>query len=243
MADDLSRGTVDRSGEPFRDHLLPPPAGSRRPLILDAAAPHAIEWTTDQLVAGQLVSFPTDTVYALAAALSRDDALRRVFAVKGRSSTKPLPVLLAAAEHLDRVALDLDPRIVTLVARYWPGPLTVVVPARDGMPAEVLGPGQTVGARVPNHFLALELVERAGGAVAATSANLSDRPPALDAAEVQRQLGSDVDVILDGGLAPGGVPSTVIGFARDEMLVLRDGAIPREHLLASWREIVAGAGR
>ena len=248
MTEDGSRLPVDRSADPARGHLLPAAAGddsaTRRPSLLDPAAPRAIEWTADRLVAGGVVSFPTDTVYALAASLAHPPALRRVFAIKGRPADKPLPVLLASAADLARVGLDLDPRLVTLLARYWPGPLTVVVPARDGMPDEVVGRGpdgrRTVGARVPNHFLALELIERAGGAIAATSANRSGHAPARTAADVVDRLGEDVDVVLDGGVAPGGVPSTVIACAGDELSVLREGAIPRDHLVASWQEPAAG---
>jgi L-threonylcarbamoyladenylate synthase len=167
-------------------------------------------------------------------------ALRRIFALKGRPVGKPLPVLLSAAAGLARVATNVDDRVVVLLDRFWPGPLTVVVPARAGMPPEVLGPDQTIGARVPNHFLALELIERAGGAVAATSANRSDEAPAVTGGEVAELFGDAIDVVLDGGIAPGGVPSTVIAFDGDGIAVLREGAIPGEVLHASWREIVAG---
>ena len=240
MATDDVQSPVDRSGGTLGEHRLSPASGSRRPLLLEPSAPQAIEWTADQLLAGGLVAFPTDTVYALAASLARPDALRRIFAVKGRPAEKPLPVLISAADHLRGISLDLDPRVMTLAARYWPGPLTVVVRAREGMPEEVLGPHRTVGARVPNHFLAVEIIDRAGGAIAATSANLTNHAPALDAAEVRRQLGDNIDVLLDGGVAPGGVPSTVLAFNGDELIVIRDGAIPREHVAASWREVLEG---
>lgn len=231
---------VDRSGSPASGHLLPLVEDARGPLVLDPAAPHAIEWSADRLVDGGVVAFPTDTVYALAASLAHPAALDRVFAVKGRPAAKPLPVLLASAGDLDRVALDLDDRVIALVARYWPGPLTVVVAAREGMPDQVLGPHHTVGARVPNHFLALEVIERAGGAVAATSANRSGDAPAHVAVQVIEALGAGVDLVLDGGPTPGGVPSTVVSFAGDELVLLREGVIPKDHLLAAWREIVAG---
>jgi L-threonylcarbamoyladenylate synthase len=240
MIDDPSRTPVDRSADPAQGHLLPPADGDHRLLRLEPAAPRAIEWTVDQLVAGGVVAFPTDTVYALAASLAHPAALRRIFALKGRPPDKPLPVLLASAEHLGQVGDDVDDRIVLLLDRYWPGPLTVVVPARAGMPPEVLAPDGTIGVRVPNHFLALELIERAGGAIAATSANRSDEPPAVTAAEVAARFGDEIDVLLDGGLAPGGVPSTVIAVGDGQLLFLRDGAIPREILRAAWDEISAG---
>ena len=237
---DADRLPPDRSADPTQGHLVPPADADRRPLVLDPAAPNAIKWTADRLIAGGVVAFPTDTVYALAASLAHEEALQRIFSIKGRPPDRPLPVLLASAGALAKIALDLDPRVVTLLARYWPGPLTAVVPAREGMPEQALGPHRTVGARVPNHPLALELIERAGGAIAATSANRSGQPPARTGQEVIAQLGHDLDMILDGGPTPGGVPSTVVGFTGDAVSVLRDGAIPAEHIRAAWAEIVAG---
>lgn len=240
MTDDPLPLPADRSFELDPGHLLPPAPDDRDPLVLDPAAPQAIEWTVERLVGGGVVAFPTDTVYAVAASLAHPAALDRIFAAKRRPPDKPLPVLLASADDLARLALDLDPRVVTLAARYWPGPLTIVVPARDGVPPQARGPGGTVGARVPNHPLALEVIERAGGAVAATSANASGRPPAGSGAEVAAALGAGVDIVLDGGGTPGGTPSTLVGFAGDQLLVLREGAVPRDELDAAWREIVTG---
>lgn len=240
MTDDGSRLPADHSTELEPGHLLPPPPGGGRLLVLDPAAPQAIESAVEQLVNGRLVSFPTDTVYALAASLAHEEALDRIFAVKGRPTTKPLPILLASATDLNRVALDLPSRVVALLGRYWPGPLTVVISAREGMPAAVVGSGGTIAVRVPNHPLALELLQRAGGAVAATSANRSDRPPALDAEAVRRELGDDIDLLLAGGPAPGRSASTVIGFAGDDLAVMREGPIPGEHLRSSWNEIILG---
>ena len=247
--DEGARLPVDRSADPNQGHLLPidelaPETDpDRRLLVFQPAAPRAIEWTAERLVTGGVVAFPTDTVYAVAASLAHPAALRRIFALKGRPADRPLPVLLASPAALDRVALAIDPRVTALLARYWPGPLTAVVPARAGMPPEVLGPDGTVGARVPNHPLALELLERAGGAVAATSANRTGDPPARTGDEVAETLGDALDVLLDGGLTPGGVPSTVATFQGDDLRILREGAIPHEHLAAAWREILAaGAG-
>ena len=197
-------------------------------------APEDLPQAIAILKAGGVVAFPTDTVYALAASLSHPAALARIIALKGRPTDKPLPVLLAAAADLAQVAQAIDERIVLLLDRFWPGPLTIVVPARVGMPAAVLGPGQTIGARVPDHALARELIERAGGAIAATSANRSGEPPAVTAADVASQVGG-IDLLLDGGRAPGGVASTVIAVAPDrQLIVLREGAIPTESLVAAW---------
>ncbi len=227
-------------------HVLPPPppdpGDERRLVILDRSDPRAITWAAERLATGGVIAFPTDTVYGIAASLGRGEALRRVFAVKGRPTDRPLPVLLASVDALNRVALDLDPKVALLLERYWPGPLTVVVPARDGMPDEVIGPGGTVGTRVPNHPLAIRLLERAGGALAVTSANRSGSVPACTAPEVAEALGDALDLLIDGGPAPGGVPSTVIAFTGDDLIVLREGAIPARELIGAWSRLAATGG-
>lgn len=220
---------------------LPPP---HSPVILDPSAPHGIEWTAERLRDGGVVSFPTDTVYALAASLSHPGALARIFEIKGRPDDKPLPVLLASPADVRDVSTAVDDAVIALASRFWPGPLTVVVPARASLPPEVLGRDPdgrpTVGVRVPAHFLAIDVIGRAGGAVAATSANRSGQAPARSAAEVAAHLGDGYDLLLDGGIAPGGVPSTVIAVHGDRLEVLREGEIARETLEAAWREILAG---
>lgn len=212
-----------------------------RAIVLQAAAPRAVEWTAAQLVAGGVVALPTDTVYGIAAALANQDALHRLFAIKGRPADRTIPVLVSSTDALARLALDLGDRAVLLLDRYWPGPLTVVIPARHGMPAAVMGPGGTVGVRLPNHPLAIEVIEKAGGAIACTSANRHGAAPARSAAEVAETLGPELDLILDGGGTPGGVPSTVVALDGDDLRVLRDGAIPWEHLLATWSAMAGGA--
>ena len=244
MSDEGSRLPADQRLDLEQGHFLPVdllvPDPDRQPLVLQPGAPNAIEWTVERLVMGGVVAFPTDTVYALAASLAHAAALDRIYAIKGRPSDRPLPVLLASAAALQKVTIALDPRVTLLVEGYWPGPLTVVVPAREGMPPHVLGPGHTVGARVPNHPLALELLERSGGTLAATSANPTGAPPARTADDVLASLGSAVDLLLDGGLAPGGVPSTVVAPHANDLVILREGAIPADHLQASWRRIIQG---
>jgi L-threonylcarbamoyladenylate synthase len=241
--DETARSPVDRSLDLDQGHLLPPaPDPERGPTVFPASAPRAIEWTAERLIAGGVVAFPTDTVYGLAASLAHEAAVARILAIKGRPPDKPIPVLLASPDDLDLVARDPDPRLVALAGRFWPGPLTVAVAARAGLPPAVVAADGTVGARVPNHFLAIELIERAGGAIAATSANRGGGDPARDAESALAALGPDVDLILDGGATPGGVPSTVVALAGGALTVVRDGAIPGEAVLAAWREILAGEG-
>jgi len=235
------RGPADLSSDQDQHHRSQREARPRaEPVVLDARAGYGIEWAAEHLIGGGIIALPTDTVYGIGASLAHGDALRRIFAIKERPLSKPLPILLASAAALGSVALDLDERVARLLARYWPGPLTVLLKGREGMPAEVTGPDGIIGARVPNHPVALELLERAGGAMAVTSANRSGEEPARTAEEVVESLGGAIGVVLDAGRTPGGVPSTVIAIEHDGPTILRDGAIPGEHLLATWREIAAG---
>jgi L-threonylcarbamoyladenylate synthase len=214
--------------------------GNAESIVLPAAAPRAIEWVSERIVDGGVVALPTDTVYGIAASLSHEEALARVFAIKNREAAKTLPILVSSSAALEHLTESLSEEVLLLLNRYWPGPLTVVIPARDGMPPEVTGPGHTIGVRLPNHPLAIEVIERSGGAVACTSANLSGEAPARTADEVVAQLGSELDLVLDGGMTPGGVASTVVAFDGPDLIILRDGPIPAEHLRETWREIQAG---
>lgn len=208
--------------------------------LLQAASPSAIEWAVDRLLSGGVIVIPTDTVYGLAASLSHPDQLERLFRIKGRDDGKPVPILVASSEAARDLTAELSEEQAMLLDRYWPGPLTLVVAANPALPDRVRGRDGTVGLRSPNHPLALEIITRAGGAIACTSANRSGDPAALSALEAAITLGEDVDLILDGGLAPGGVASTVAGFRGDEIRVFRDGPIAAEHLRAAWAELRAG---
>jgi L-threonylcarbamoyladenylate synthase len=121
-----------------------------------------------------------------------------------------------------------------LLNDFWPGPLTVVIPTDRDLPHAVLGPGRTVGVRIPNHPLVIEVIDKAGGAIACTSANRSLEPPALTAAEVVQTVGAELDLVLDGGIAPGGRASTVIAVRGDSIAILREGPVEKSDLQSAW---------
>lgn len=214
--------------------------GLRTPVVLDAARPEAVEQAVTALRSGGLISFPTDTVYALAAALDRPEALQALYSAKGRSLTKAIPILLASSTEVGLVASPLPDRIARFVKSLWPGPLTAVLPARDDLPDAVTvaapGGGRTVAVRVPDHHLARALIKQAGGAIAATSANLSGQPPATTAAEVVVQLGSRLQAVVDGGPAPGGMASTIIAITPAGPKILRQGDLTAIELERRWME-------
>ncbi|MGH2558800.1 MAG: L-threonylcarbamoyladenylate synthase [Thermomicrobiales bacterium] len=226
----------DRTWDDGSEHVLP--RDSDEPLVLQRAAPRAIEWAAERLASGGVIALPTDTVYGIAASLAHAAAIRRIYDVKRRPHDRPLPVLVSSTDALLRIA-SVDEHVAYLLDQFWPGPLTVVVAARAGMPDGVLGADGTVAVRMPNHPLAIEVIEKAGGAVACTSANFTGEPPATTTAEVVASVGPALDLILDGGRAPGGIPSTVIAVTGREIVVLRDGAIAGVDVCRAWETICA----
>jgi L-threonylcarbamoyladenylate synthase len=184
----------------------------------------------DVLRAGGLVAFPTETVYGLGADASSTDAVHRLFAVKGRPADHPVIVHLGDPVQLDEWGVDIADTARTLTAACWPGPLTVVVRRAARVPDAVTGGLDTVGLRVPDQPLALELLHEFGGGVAAPSANRFGRVSPTTAADVFTDLGDDVDVILDGGPSRVGVESTIVDCSRSEPAILRLGGLPRERV-------------
>jgi L-threonylcarbamoyladenylate synthase len=176
------------------------------------------------LRAGELVAFPTETVYGLGADARNAAAVRRVFTQKGRPPGHPLIVHLASAGELDAWAAPLPAAARLLAASFWPGPLTLIVPRAGGVLDEVTGGAETVGLRVPAHPLAHALLERFGGGVAAPSANRFGRVSPTTAAHVREEFGAAVPIVLDGGACSVGLESTIVS-CLDELLLLRPGAI------------------
>jgi len=182
------------------------------------------------LQAGGLVGLPTETVYGLAALATDVEAVRRVFAVKGRPVDHPLIVHLPDATHADRWADPVPDALAPLAAALWPGPLTVVVRAEAHVPTEVTGGRPTVALRVPAHPLALEVLIRLDAAVAAPSANRFGRVSPTTAADVVADLDGDVDLVLDGGPCEVGVESTIVDLTGEVPEVLRAGAVTADEL-------------
>jgi L-threonylcarbamoyladenylate synthase len=181
----------------------------------------------DALRAGELVAFPTETVYGLGADAASSAAVAHLYAVKGRPRDHPVIVHVHALDALDRVATDVPGWARALAAECWPGPLTLVVPRRAGAVCdEVTGGRPTVGVRVPAHVLALELLEAFAGGVAAPSANRFGRVSPTTAQHVRTDLGDDVAVVLDGGACAVGVESTIVDATNmSGPRILRHGAI------------------
>jgi L-threonylcarbamoyladenylate synthase len=179
---------------------------------------------------GGLVAFPTETVYGLGADASNPAAVGRIFAVKGRPRNHPVIVHLAEATAIKGWAADVPPAAWALAEAFWPGPLTLILPRADHVPDAVTGGAGTVGLRVPNQPLALELLEAFIGGIAAPSANRFGRVSPTTAAHVRADLGTDVDLVLDGGACAVGVESTIVDLSWGGPRVLRLGGLSVEAL-------------
>lgn len=193
----------------------------------------AVARAVEVLNRGGLVAFPTETVYGLGALLSRPRALARIFHVKGRPGDKPLIVHVYDEGAARKVVSAWPPAARRLVRRFWPGPLTLVLPRAPGIPEEVTRGGATVAVRCPSHPVARALLAAAEGPVAAPSANLSGRPSPVSAAQVLADLGGSIDMILDGGPPPGGTESTVVDMSKAPPVILRIGAVPAAEVEAA----------
>ena len=181
------------------------------------------------LKSGGIVAIPTDTVYGLGADPFNASAVQRLYTLKGRPDGKPIPLVLSSVEDVHRVAQNLPGYFFHLTDRFWPGGLTVIVEAKDLLPVLTAG-GNTVGVRIPNNPLLLNILQAFGGPAAITSANLSGEPPATSVQEIGEELASRIDVIVDGGKTPGPIPSTVYDISVSPPLIRRHGVISEETL-------------
>lgn len=195
-------------------------------ITLPADNPASIETALDLLTEGEIVAFPTDTVYGLGANAFYSPGIIKLFEAKGRDANKAIAVLIGDNGHLDLLTDFLSANARKLIKHFWPGGLTIVVPKKKDLP-ELLSAGSSIGIRMPNHNIALELLNKFGP-LATTSANLSGKNNPHNAGDVMNQLNGRVPLILDGGRCPGGVPSTVVDCSTDEVRILRPGAISHE---------------
>jgi L-threonylcarbamoyladenylate synthase len=198
----------------------------------DTPDPAVIGRAADILRAGGIVAYPTDTFYGLAIDPRSDAAVARLFDAKGREAGAAIPLIAASVEQV-REAADVSDRELKLARAFWPGPLTIVLRPRPGLSIDVLGGGPTVAVRVPAHPVARALAGGFGFCITSTSANRSGQPPAITADDVRGTLGMAVDLLLDGGPAPGGLPSTIVELTPDGPLQVRAGAVPWERVLES----------
>ncbi|MFO0822637.1 MAG: L-threonylcarbamoyladenylate synthase [Gemmataceae bacterium] len=187
--------------------------------------PAVIAKAAGLLRAGRLVAFPTETIYGLGANALNSEAVRGIFAAKGRPASNPVIVHVAEPSQISNVAADWPETARKLAERFWPGPLTIVVPKKPGVPDEVTAGGPTVAVRCPNHPVARALIAAAGVPIAAPSANRSTELSPTRAGHVLKGLAGRIEMVLDGGPCPGGLESTVVDVTGPAVRLLRRGLI------------------
>lgn len=202
-----------------------------------AARAEAVEAATLAVRRGELVVLPTDTVYGLGADAFDADAVAALLQAKGRGRDMPPPVLVSAPTTIEALAVGIPAWARALVEEFWPGPLTLVCRQQASLRWDLGDTRGTVAVRMPDHDVALEVLERTGP-MAVSSANLTGRPAARDAEEAEDMLGDRVAVVLDAGPAPGGEASTILDATGDSPRVLRWGALPERRLM----EVLAPLG-
>ena len=192
---------------------------------------------------GGIVAFPTDTVYGLGGDVFNRKAAEKIYKVKQRPRDLPLPVLLADREQLSAV-VDSVPEVAKfLMRRFWPGGLTLVMSKRASLPDIITAGSDKVAVRIPNHVVPLALIHGLGAPMIGTSANINDKPSPVTAEEVEQQLGSQADLIIDMGRCPGGIESTVVDVTGETPTVLRHGMIPEGEIKRACQEYAREVGK
>jgi len=184
------------------------------------------------LLAGAVAAYPTETFYALGAAACSKGAVDRVFELKRREASKPLSFIVSDIAMVREVASPLPPAFLSLAGELWPGPLTLVLPAAAGLPDRLLGPGRSIALRIPPLVWLRALVRELGEPLTATSANRAGEKELSDPRDVRAQFEGRVDLIIDGGATPGGLPSTIVDLTGERPRILREGRIPAERIAA-----------
>ena len=178
---------------------------------------------------GGIVAFPTDTVYGVGTLAFDNAAIESIYTAKDRPLEKAIPILIGDMSDLDKVADNIPEMALRFAARFWPGPLTCIVPKKRTLPSAVSAT-ETVAVRIPDHPDALTLL-RAAGPMAVTSANISGQASPSTAQEVYDQLNGRIPLILDGGETPGGTASTIVDCTGEKPVILREGPLTMENLI------------
>lgn len=192
----------------------------------------SLEKIGTRLKKGELIIYPTDTVYGVGGVL-KEDTLKKIYEAKTRSFSSPLIALVNSLDRVDEIAIISDEhreKINKLIERFWPGGLTIILKKRENVPAIMVSNGETVGVRMPNHKLALDIIESAGGILATTSANISGEATPSSFVEISPIFKERVDIVIDGGKCPIGTASTIIDMSKSKISILREGSISKEEI-------------
>lgn len=177
---------------------------------------------------GGIIAYPTETFYALGVKFDLPGSLGNLYEIKKRLREKALPLIIGKREMLGLVAAQLSKKTLSLMDRFWPGPLTLILAAKENISEYLTAGTHTVAVRIPGRSFALDLALAVDFPITATSANISGMPPAQDAATVVQYFGDTIDLVIDGGRTPGGNPSTIADVTGKDFRILREGAIGKE---------------
>ena len=207
-------------------------------VVIDPTQPSrdVIRDAVEILARGGVVAYPTDTLYGLGADPRSASAVARLFRAKGRAAAVPIPLIAADLEQVRAATRELDPRTRRVAARFWPGPLSVILPADPALTAAVHAGFHAVAVRVPDHEVARALARGFGFAMTATSANRSGAAATTTADAVIAAFGDDIDLVIDAGPTRGGEPSTIVDLTGTEPRLVRAGVVPWAHVLESLKE-------
>ena len=192
--------------------------------VIEQSNPQSLKFAQEVLQAGGVIAIPTDTVYGIACLVKKRESIRRLYTIKQRELIKAIPVLIGTLEQTSNITSSFPTAANTLSQHFWPGALTLVMNKHPDLPFELTS-YPTVGIRMPDHDW-LRLLMQSCGPLAATSANISGQPSLLTAQEVLNELDGRVDLLVDGGVCAGGIPSSVIDCTLSPVKVLREGGIP-----------------
>lgn len=195
----------------------------------------AVDRALDVLRDGGIIAYPTETFYGLGVKFDVPDSLERLYDLKKRPKEKAMPLIIGDRSLLRMIVSEkwienVPPVADPLIRRFWPGPLTLLFPAKQGLSEYLTADTGKVAARVPGESFALHLATRAGFPITATSANISGKPPAINTADVTGYFGDALDLVIDGGPTPGGLPSTIVDVSGDMLEIVREGAINRKEI-------------
>jgi L-threonylcarbamoyladenylate synthase len=189
-----------------------------------------IDEAVDSLKKGQLIGLPTETVYGIAANAFDETAVKRIFEIKRRPMNNPLILHISSIDRIGEIAQDVPQKALDLANKFWPGSLTLLLKKRESVPTIVTAGHSTVAIRIPNHPLALDLLEKIDFPLAAPSANPFRRVSSTTAIQVEKYFGEELPVVLDGGKCSVGIESTIVGFYDDEVVIHRLGGISIEQI-------------
>jgi len=189
-----------------------------------------LKQAVEALEKGSILAYPTETFYGLGVKFDIEDSLRKLYEVKQRPKDKAMPLIIGNKELLTLIAESANPKALLLMERFWPGPLTLILPAKGNISSYITAGTGRVAVRIPGESFALYIAKRANFPITATSANPAGMPPAKDAEIVINYFGDKIDLLIDGGPSRVDMPSTIVDVTGEEIKILREGAIGRESL-------------